>query len=380
VTSQPTSPATLGASPANRTQEPGRDWIDTAIEWTSGLAAVGMFAYGVALSYAVLHAIAAAAGLPAWAARVWPLGFEAFMASAALNALAEQRHRRHQPDRWARVAWYPWTLTGLTAGASIALNWCHPAIPLDPPPGWLVSVVYGLPPLIAVLAWHLFLGRVTHRRQQPSPAAVVLAVPGGPVGDGAGDRWDGASHHDDSHGTSQAAQDGPDAPADRTVPDPPDPGRDGPGRTASGGPPPGPDRPAPRPWPARPASPPAPSRPAAGDGDGGLLARARTAAAHYQAAHGRPIGRDALRRALRVSNQTASDLLRALRAPTTRDRDGTGTVPVTGPQPAAPDRAAAPPAGGTVPANGHPDRPVTLTSLVPTSPGPADGGEVAGDA
>jgi hypothetical protein len=63
---------------------PGRlapaDWIDAAIQWASGTAAVAMFAYGVALSYAVLHAVAAAAALPGWAASLWPLGFEAFMA------------------------------------------------------------------------------------------------------------------------------------------------------------------------------------------------------------------------------------------------------------------------------------------------------------
>ncbi len=53
-----------------------------------------------------------------------------------------------------------------TAGGSILLNWFHPAIPLDPPPGWLVSLVYGLPPLAAVFAWHLFLQRLAHRRQQ----------------------------------------------------------------------------------------------------------------------------------------------------------------------------------------------------------------------
>jgi hypothetical protein len=136
------------------------------IEWASGTTAVAMFAYGVALSYSVLHHIAQAAGLPGWAADLWPLGFEAFMASAALNALAEQRSRAHQPDWWRRVPWYPWTLTGLTAGGSILLNWFHPAIPLDPPPGWLVSLVYGLPPLSAVFAWHLFLQRLAHRRQQ----------------------------------------------------------------------------------------------------------------------------------------------------------------------------------------------------------------------
>jgi hypothetical protein len=88
------------------------------------------------------------------------------MASAALNALAEQRHRRHLPRWQQRVPWYPWTLTGLTAGASILLNWLHPAISLDPPPGWLVSLVYGLPPLAAVFAWHLFLQRLTHRHHQ----------------------------------------------------------------------------------------------------------------------------------------------------------------------------------------------------------------------
>jgi Protein of unknown function (DUF2637) len=154
-----------------------RDRLDRAIELASGATAAGMFAYGVALSYQVLHAIAAAAGLPAWAARLWPLGFEAFMASAALNALAEQRHRRHLIPWQRRVPWYPWTLTGLTAGASILLNWLHPAIPLDPPPGWLVSLTYGLPPLAAVFAWHLFLQRLSHRHHQDGePAGQDLDV------------------------------------------------------------------------------------------------------------------------------------------------------------------------------------------------------------
>jgi len=155
-----------------------RDRLDRAIELSSGATAAGMFAYGVALSYSVLHAIAHAAGLPPWAARLWPLGFEAFMASAALNALAEQRHRRHLQAWSQRVPWYPWTLTGLTAGASILLNWLHSAIPLDPPPGWLVSLVYGLPPLAAVFAWHLFLQRLSHRHHQdPAATEQDAAVP-----------------------------------------------------------------------------------------------------------------------------------------------------------------------------------------------------------
>jgi hypothetical protein len=161
-----------------------RDRLDRAIELASGATAAGMFAYGVALSYQVLHAIAHAAGLPPWAARLWPLGFEAFMASAALNALAEQRHRRHLIPWQRRVPWYPWTLTALTAGASILLNWLHPAIPLDPPPGWLVSLVYGLPPLAAVFAWHLFLQRLAHRHHQdPAIPGQDDAVPPDPEQD-----------------------------------------------------------------------------------------------------------------------------------------------------------------------------------------------------
>jgi hypothetical protein len=162
------------ASPARQDPQPGiagpQDWTARAIEWASGATAVAMFAYGVALSYSVLHRIARAAGLPAWAADLWPLGFEAFMASAALNALAEQRTRATRADWWQRVPWYPWALTALTAGGSILLNWFHPAIPLDPPPAWLVSLVYGLPPLAAVFAWHLFLQRLAHRRQDTQQA------------------------------------------------------------------------------------------------------------------------------------------------------------------------------------------------------------------
>jgi hypothetical protein len=161
--------ADLAPDPRQDTRQdtrPGRDWTDRAIEIASGTTAVAMFAYGVSLSYSVLHRIATAAGLPGWAADLWPLGFEAFMASAALNALAEQRTRAAQAVWWRRVPWYPWALTAATAGGSILLNWFHPAIPLDPPPGWLVSLVYGLPPLAAVFAWHLFLQRLAHRRRQ----------------------------------------------------------------------------------------------------------------------------------------------------------------------------------------------------------------------
>jgi hypothetical protein len=331
----PTPPTTLTA-PAD---DPGRlgerDWIDTAIEWTSGLAAVAMFAYGVALSYAVLYAIAEAAGLPLWARRLWPGGWELFMASAALNALAEQRHLRGQPG-WRRVPWYPLALTGLTAGGSILLNWFHPAIPLDPPPGWLVSLVYGLPPLEAVLAWHLFLLRIAHRRHPiPVPAGTVpVAVPQPP---------------------------GPQAGASPAEPPTPQP-------TATSA---GPGRP--RPVPARPTA------GTASVGEAGLLVRARAAAAEHHHTHGRPISRDALRQALRVSNRTAGALLREVRAGGTaadgqpdlavRERQPTDDVAVRADEPSRETATAA------VAGNGAGDPAAGLAALVPTVPIPEPGGD-----
>jgi hypothetical protein len=136
------------------------DRIDRAIHHASWLGAFAMFAYGAALSFDVLHTIASAAGLSPVLAWLWPLGFETFMAVAAVAVLAEQRSRPH------KTPWYPWVLTALAAGSSIALNFGHPYIPLDPPPRLLVACVYGVPPVTAPFAWHLFLLRLAHRRHQ----------------------------------------------------------------------------------------------------------------------------------------------------------------------------------------------------------------------
>jgi hypothetical protein len=148
-------PAEGAARPAQ-----DRDRIDRAIHHASWLGALAMFAYGAALSFDVLHTIAQAAGLSAVLAWLWPLGFETFMAVAAVAVLAEQRTRP------GRTPWYPWVLTALAAGSSIALNFGHPYLPLDPPPRLLVACVYGVPPVCAPFAWHLFLLRVAHRRRQ----------------------------------------------------------------------------------------------------------------------------------------------------------------------------------------------------------------------
>jgi hypothetical protein len=223
------------------------------------------------------------------------------------------------------------------------LNWLHPAIPLDPPPGWLVSLVYGLPPLIAVFAWHLFLQRVAHRRHPaPVPAGTVPAVP-------------------------QPAGPDPDRDRDEDT-----------GTAAIGGPIPTPATPVgrlsrpPTPTPARPG--PTPPRPTVGTGgarDAGLLAQARAAAAKHEHTHGRPISRDALRRALRVSNQTAGMLLHTLRAdpadPDRRpqDQDDHAADRAGEPEPADPGQR---PERGPAAGNGAGGRPAGLVAMVPTVP------------
>ena len=109
-------PAEGAARPA-----PDRDRIDRAIHHASWLGALAMFAYGAALSFDVLHTIAQASGLSPLLAWLGPLGFETFMAVAAVAVLAEQRTRPH------KTPWYPWVLTALAAGSSIALR-----LPPDP--------------------------------------------------------------------------------------------------------------------------------------------------------------------------------------------------------------------------------------------------------
>jgi Protein of unknown function (DUF2637) len=135
-------------------QHARRLWVDVdqAVRIASAAGAIAMYCYGAVLSYAVLFSIALAAGLHDWLAAIWPLGWEAFMAIAAVNAWADRRA--------SRPSGYALTLTAATVAGSFALNISHPFIPLDPPPWWLVALVYGLPPVTAALAWHLFLMRI----------------------------------------------------------------------------------------------------------------------------------------------------------------------------------------------------------------------------
>jgi hypothetical protein len=156
---------------------PDRDRIDRAIHHASWLGAFAMFAYGAALSFDVLHTIAQATGLSPVLARLWPLGFETFMAVAAVAVLAEQRSRP------GRTPWYPWVLTALAAGSSIALNFGHPYIPLDPPPRLLVALVYGVPPICVPFACSCS-GWPTAATRTPAstPRTPAKTPPSGPAG------------------------------------------------------------------------------------------------------------------------------------------------------------------------------------------------------
>jgi uncharacterized protein DUF2637 len=139
--------------------------LDQAVRVVSAAGAIAMYCYGAVLSYAVLFSIALAAGLHDWLAAIWPLGWEAFMAIAAANAWADRRA--------SRPSGYALTLTAATVAGSFALNISHPFIPLDPPPWWLVALVYGLPPVTAALAWHLFLMRIGSRAANGAELAVA---------------------------------------------------------------------------------------------------------------------------------------------------------------------------------------------------------------
>ena len=84
--------------------------MELAIDAVSWAGTLAIFAYGAALSYQVLHTTALACGFNPALDRAWPLGFESFMAVAAVSVLAEQRARP------GRIPWYPVALTALAAG------------------------------------------------------------------------------------------------------------------------------------------------------------------------------------------------------------------------------------------------------------------------
>jgi hypothetical protein len=121
---------------------------------------------------------------------------------------------------------------------------------------------------------------------------------------------------------------------------------------------------------SRPRRPSQPSRPSkTGAAAAAELAeRAWTVAVAYEAEHGRPISRDALRRALRVGNRVAGELLLAVRAPDAVPPAG-GTPPATAPPAAGATGAQAAPVPVPVagPAAGNGRRPEPGDQPTPTA-------------
>jgi hypothetical protein len=166
---QPLDSAERGAASVQHARR-FRVEVDQAVRVASAAGAIAMYCYGAVLSYAVLFSIALAAGLHDWLAAIWPLGWEAFMAIAAVNAWADRRA--------SRPSGYALALTAATVAGSFTLNISHPFIPLDPPPWWLVALVYGLPPVTAALAWHLFLMRIGSGATQGAESAAMGGAEG----------------------------------------------------------------------------------------------------------------------------------------------------------------------------------------------------------
>jgi hypothetical protein len=122
----------------------------------------------------------------------------------------------------------------------------------------------------------------------------------------------------------------------------------------------------------RPARPSRPTTAGAGAAPlAGLVERARTAAAAYEAEHGRPVSRDALRRALHVSNRVAGELLRAVRTPAAVPppvpvAEAGGAPAGTGTAPAAAGSTG--PGAGPAAGNGRRPEPGDRAAFAPPSP------------
>jgi len=80
------------------------------------MAVVGVTALtglGWVLSYAALRQLALSAGMPVWAATLWPLCIDPFVFVATLAAIVDRRR--------GRPTTYAWTLAGLYSAATVYL-------------------------------------------------------------------------------------------------------------------------------------------------------------------------------------------------------------------------------------------------------------------
>lgn len=340
-----------GGLPAAGLAEAGRDW------WVLVGMTIAAASAAVA-SFSGLRGLAEAAGWPSRLAWLLPLTIDAYAMTSARVWLAATTPTT-AARRFARAN----ALGAITA--STAGNAAYHAIGAGLlTPGWPIVVAVGaVPATVLGLTAHLHA-----LRGRPAPAEADRRTA---TGDGTGDRPPPRPDHragdrpqdragdgvpsDGRDGTESRTEDRTERrPEDRTRDDPRSGGRDGPESGTEDGP---------ESWTgARPAgrSRTGTRRRRRSRTEDELWAAARDADARHRAEYGRPITRDALRIALRVSGPRATDLRRRL----------AGTDPAAALDPAAAGRPAAPGSPGSLdPPAADPD-----PGAGPGSPAAADAG------
>jgi hypothetical protein len=104
------APDAVGVSGHGQPRRAGR--TDRGLTAMAVARVTALTGLGWVLSYAALRQLALSAGMPAWAATLWPLCIDLFVFVATLAAIVDQRR--------GRPTTYAWTLAGLYSAATVA--------------------------------------------------------------------------------------------------------------------------------------------------------------------------------------------------------------------------------------------------------------------
>lgn len=167
---------------------------------------VGLALSGFAMSYDALHALAAAQGVPAALAWLWPLVVDGFIVVASLSVVCAVAEGRR--------AIYPWTLVLTFSAISVSFNVVHAA------PTIVARLVAAIPPAALVLSFEILMRHVRealritpstppiriHRQDtepsSPMPSGEALALPTGPTEGGSSSLLDRAREIDAAYEAS----------------------------------------------------------------------------------------------------------------------------------------------------------------------------------
>ena len=147
---------------------------DRAITVMAVSGVTALTALGWALSYAALRQLALSAGMPAWAATLWPLCVDLFVFVATLAAISGRRRGRPTTYAWTLAVLYS---AGTVAGNVLAAGSDH-----------LAQAVHATPAVTMVLAWHLLSGFFSGGRGRTGSSPVRTGDRDGGNEDGAARR------------------------------------------------------------------------------------------------------------------------------------------------------------------------------------------------